>query len=419
VWAIGADRCIGTATASSTPYANGEGGTRARPLASEGAVRLPTHPVMGSRQWRRRLLGIAAALALVAAGAALVAVPFLVRDDEGGGGSGGAPATHASPPPAPPGTPMRRLVLPARGGYLGVSSLHLVDRPGALRAWIAAQGVRPAIVNWFQQWRSGELRFRPDWAERAAALGAVPMITWEPWYAPPGERRVAEQPDVALARIAEGAFDDLVTSWAEDVAAYRGPVLIRLMHEMNGFWYPWGVEVNGNTPRDYVRAWRRVHRIFARAGARNVSWVWSVNNVEEPGEDSRISRYYPGDRYVDWVATSGFNWGTAFEWSSWRDADALLGSTYRALQRFGKPIMISELGTTGLGGDPALWIAQTMRRIRTDYPGVRAVVWYDDIDGSNLDFRLRGATAGALRAPGGLARGWARPPRARVVGPPA
>src|SRR5690606_5558084 len=118
----------------------------------------------------------------------------------------------------------------------------------------------------------------------------------------------------------------------------------------------------------YVRAWRHVHRVFAAEGARNVSWIWSVNNLEgAAAEGHDIARYYPGARYVDWVSTSGFNWGSAYEWSGWRTADPLYRATYRALSRFGKPIMISEIGTTDLGGDPEGWIVDTLARLRTAY----------------------------------------------------
>jgi beta-mannanase len=193
--------------------------------------------------------------------------------------------------------------------------------------------------------------------------------------------------------------------------------MLRLMHEMNGNWYPWGVHTNGNTPADYVRAWRRVHRIFDQAGADNVSWIWSINNLERiEGEDHSVGAYYPGDRYVDWVSTSGFNWGEAYSWSSWRTADPLYRDTYRVLTGFGKPIMISEIGTTGIGGDPRAWIRQTFRTLREDYPRLRAVLWYDDVDGGGLDFRLQGQTAGALAQPGTLGRDWLQEPRFRVVG---
>ena len=130
---------------------------------------------------------------------------------------------------------------------------------------------------------------------------------------------------------------------------------------MNGNWFSWGAGVNGNTPAGFVAAWRHVHRVFAQEGARNVSWIWSINNLESAGAEAVIAEHYPGDPYVDWVATSGFNWGEAYDWSSWRDADSLYGTTYRALARLGKPIMISEIATTDLGGDPeGAWIPQTL-----------------------------------------------------------
>ena len=96
------------------------------------------------------------------------------------------------------------------------------------------------------------------------------------------------------------------------------------MHEMNGTWFSWGEASTATRPADFVAAWRHVHRIFDEEGARNVSWVWSINNLESVGGEDHIAGLYPGDRWVDWVSTSGFNWGTAYSWSSWRDADAAL-----------------------------------------------------------------------------------------------
>ena len=123
---------------------------------------------------------------------------------------------------------------------------------------------------------------------------------------------------------------------------------------------------------------------------------------------------------MDWVSTSGFNWGNAYSWSSWRDADSLFGETYRALARFGKPIMISEIGTTNDGGEPATWIPATLTRLRDAYPRVRAIVWYDEVDGGGLDFRLQGQTARALAGSAAVGSGWLRPLRiATLPGPRA
>lgn len=362
-------------------------------------------------------LGALAGVALVAVA---VAVPYMVAPTDPAGADALASVAVTvpvpDPEPEPPTAPRRRLLAPERGVYLGVSNHALAERTGAVADWAELNGTRPRIVNWFQQWLSGERRFRPDWARRVARAGAVPMITWEPWSAPEGERHQPVQPDISLARIAAGDHDEVIRAWARDVAAYRGPVLIRPMHEMNGNWYPWAVTVNGNSPADYVAAWRHIHRVFDRAGADNVSWVWSINNLERfDGRSDEVERYYPGARWVDWVATSGFNWGTAYSWSSWREADALYRDTYRALLRYEKPIMISEIGTTASGGDPQRWIHDTFARLRAGYPRVRAVVWYDDIDGGGLDFRLQGQTAGALRAASALHTDWLQVPRTEAL----
>jgi hypothetical protein len=373
------------------------------------------------RPLRFALVG-AAAIAVVAG---VIAVPHLVGRAEqapptappiaGVPLPAGAPAVATDAPAEPSEPPLQRLVPPSAGALLGVSAPALPREKGAVDDWTAEHGVRPRIVNWFQQWLSGETRFRADWAARVAGQGAVPMITWEPWSAPAGEKHNAEQPDISLARIAAGDHDDYVRSFARQVAAYRGPVLIRLMHEMNGHWFSWGVGVNGNTTSDFVAAWQHVHRIFDREGAGNVSWVWSINNLESADAEAQVAGLYPGDRYVDWVATSGFNWGDAYSWSSWRDVDGLFGSAYRALSGFGKPIMISEIATTDIGGDPRAWAIDSLARLRAAYPRVHAVVWYDDVDGAGLDFRLQGPTQRVLAAAAG--DGWLREPDLHYVAP--
>ncbi len=371
----------------------------------------------------RVIRNIGIAIAALGAVALVIAIPHLAGRAEH--------ATPTAPPiagaPLPSGeqavagasepdvAPLQRLVPPAHGVLLGVSNPTLPRDPGAIQDWTAAHGVRPRIVNWFQQWLSGETRFRADWAAHVAEQGAVPMITWEPWSAPEGEKHVVDQPDISLARIAAGDHDRYIRRFARQVAAYRGPVLLRLMHEMNGTWFSWGEGVNGNRPGDFIAAWRHVHRVFDEEGARNVSWVWSINNLESAGAEASIAGLYPGDRWVDWAATSGFNWGTAYSWSAWRDAGALYGGTYRALARLGKPIMISEIATTDLGGDPAAWVRDGLATLRESYPLLHALVWYDDIDGAGLDFRLRGPTQRALASPAATGSGWLQEPDLRYI----
>ncbi len=115
------------------------------------------------RAIRRSLVG-AAALAAVAA---VIAVPHLAGRAEPAppptappipgqplppapAPAGGEPAAEPAPPP------LQRLVPPSKGALLGVSNPALPREAGAVDDWSAEHAVRPRIVNWFQQWLSGE-----------------------------------------------------------------------------------------------------------------------------------------------------------------------------------------------------------------------------------------------------------------------
>jgi cellulose synthase (UDP-forming) len=297
-----------------------------------------------------------------------------------------------------PRTP-RRLAGPDSGIYLGVFNETLRDDAQALRRWSRQHGLPVAIVHWYQQWGSPTLsEFQPGWLAMTARQGAVPMITWEPWRKPAGSVTGPDQPAYRLRRIIDGEFDDYIRAWARQAARHRDPILLRPLHEMNGWWYPWSVSENGNTPRDFVAAWRHIHDIFRQERADNVSWVWSVNAIDGLDQDvTDLQRFYPGDEYVDWVSTTGFNWGTTASWSRWRDFDTVFAATYEALESFGKPIIFCEVGTVADGGDPAAWISDAVARIADDYPLLQAVVWFDADYPGAPDFSLTATTGRALR----------------------
>ena len=293
-------------------------------------------------------------------------------------------------------SPALALNTAAGGAYFGISQPDLPVCASAIRSWSSAYDFRPAIVNWFQQWRSGETQFRGDWLRAVARQGAIPMVTWEPWAKPRRGFHDAVQPASRLARIVAGRDDAYIRSWARAAARYHDPILLRPMQEMNGSWYPWAVATNGNDAATFVAAWRRIHRIFARAGADNVRWIWTVHAL--PGRAPRLSSFYPGSAFVDWVSLTVFNWGTAVGWGKWENLDELMAPTYDALVDLHKPVMISEIGTVAEGGDAADWVSETMRRLDERYTRVKAVVWFSYRYSRPADFRLRGRSASSLRA---------------------
>ena len=153
---------------------------------------------------------------------------------------------------------------------------------------------------------------------------------------------------------------------------------------MNGNWYPWG-DVNGNTPKDYKAMWIHVHNIFTQAGASNTIWVWSPNNSDAYGKSDSVLSYYPGDSYVDWVAYSGFNWGTS-DSTKWTSFEDLSQDIYSILSQTNKPIMVAETSSVTKGGDKNVWFEQMIASLPT-MPNIKAVIFYNDVD-KQSDFRL-------------------------------
>ena len=297
--------------------------------------------------------------------------------------------------------PVRVSVAAADGIYVGFTSDALPFDLSDADRW-AAEATEPQIVHWYQQWGSGESRFRGDWLAEISESGRVPMVSWEAWAKPDGSFHSAEQELGNMADIANGLYDDYIDEWAVAAADYGDPILLRPFHEMNGTWYPWSVGVNGNTTESYIAGWRHVVDRFDEAGADNVSFVWSINTLANFEEGKGVEAYYPGDDYVDWVATSGFNWDDYADWASWVTAEWVFADTYKLLASFDKPVMFAEIGTGKNGGDEAQWVADAMTWFAT-LPDLGAIVFFDRSYDGNVDFRLgpgqQAAVADAVGTP--------------------
>ncbi len=320
--------------------------------------------------WARLL-----ALGLCAVAAAVVLV----------GCSGSVANPKDAAPPVPTIPLAEKIVPPQEGAWIG---LFRPPAPVEIRVFDEYKRIsdkRPAMLMWYQAWdRKADWEFNTRGCVSTYQRGAVPLITWEPWDPGANARFVEnpiDQPRYRLKRIVDGDFDRYIISWARAIKALGGPVMIRPMHEMNGNWYPWGGTVNANDPELFKAAWRHVHRIFAKEGASNVTWVWSINWMSSPDTpDNGYDAYYPGDAYVDWVGISGFNWGTSTQYQGWMAFNEMYRKPLKYLETLDKPIMVAEFASVANGGDKAAWITDAYRRIRTEHPQIKAVVYYDAIE---------------------------------------
>lgn len=232
--------------------------------------------------------------------------------------------------------------------------------------------------------------------QAAAARGAVPLVTWEPWAWGGG----LVQPAYATRRIARGAFDSYLTSWGHALAQFGGPVLLRFAHEMNANWYPWCVGVNGTTATSYVAAWQHVRSVVRAAGATNVHWVWCPN-APYPGS-AALPGIFPGAAAVDRVGLDSYNWGTSQSWSSWLPPEQAFGPGLGDLRSVapGIPIIIAETASAEQGGSKPDWIAAAIAYL-TAQADVTGFVWFDML--KEADWRIDSTTASAQALAAALA----------------
>jgi mannan endo-1,4-beta-mannosidase len=218
----------------------------------------------------------------------------------------------------------------------------------------------------------------------------VPMISWEPFSCVSGQT-----PRDVEVRAAKGEYDAYLDRWAERLKGFlNGPdgiyktsddrrAYLRLGHEMNGDWYPWGAAMGRNAPSDYIAMWKHVKERFdtAKLDSTHVQWVWCVNHTDNGGFVAE--RYYPGDAFVDWVAIDGYNWGETQSWSNWTPPAAVYDPMIARLRKLTtKPLAIPEYATTSSttkGASEAAkseWISAFLKYSRAK--DVRMVAWFNE-----------------------------------------
>jgi hypothetical protein len=230
--------------------------------------------------------------------------------------------------------------------------------------------------------------------------GSIPMFSWASQSTP----AKLDQPEFQLSDTLEGRHDAYIKKWAEEARDWGHPFFLRFNWEMNGEWFAWHEGVNGNKPGEAVAVWRHVHDIFAAVGATNVTWVWCPN-IDPFDQMHSLESQYPGDEYVDWTGLDGYNWGTnPARPDKWRSFDDLYRETYDEITTTiapGKPLIISEIGSTEYGGSKAAWIADAIQSVTTEYPQVRGFLWFEKHD-DGMDWPIETSSSSAAAFAAGI-----------------
>jgi endoglucanase len=204
-----------------------------------------------------------------------------------------------------------------------------------------------------------------DFCMAAQRKGRIPVINIEPFSS-----------GNTLDEILDGKSDNELAEIALQLSHYGGPAVICWGHEAENVGYPWG----GKEPAKYIAAYRYVVDFLRKYDPEHkLSFLWSpIGNV-------RSVKYYPGDKFVDYVGCSVFdtqNQGFA----------RTFAPMYAVLSRYGKPMIIPESGVQALPSQAA-WVAG-LKATAKQFPLLKAVIYFNAVDpypwvnGQKPDWRI-------------------------------
>lgn len=211
------------------------------------------------------------------------------------------------------------------------------------------------VTQYFYDWGDSFPTWRESWA---LSSGRIPMMSWAGYN---------------TDTINTGSQDALIRARADGVKALGRPVFIRWLWEMDGTWTEKWVK----SPSSFIAAWRRIYGIFRSRGATNAAFVWCPNawgwmNGEAP-------QYYPGNAYVDWICSDGYNWNPGKPNTVWREFSWIFKPFYDWSVARGKPIMVGEYGCQErASGEKGKWITNARNALKTQFPAIKAVLYFDE-----------------------------------------
>jgi beta-mannanase len=150
-------------------------------------------------------------------------------------------------------------------------------------------------------------------------------------------------------------------------------ITLRWGHEMDLYessYYPWAISDTAL----YIRAYKKWVDT-CRTYTSKVRFMWS------PGGETGATRYYPGDKYVDYVGMSWYSY-PAFEWYMYGNQILTFKQhmdwKYNNLKSLNKPIIAAEFGAAESGKTNVLQTLKNRETIERDYPLLSAIVLFSD-----------------------------------------
>ena len=228
------------------------------------------------------------------------------------------------------------------------------------------------INHVFVQWNAFERNNLRKAANDAEIQNRELLVTVEPFTNAPDWREGGEQ---LFSQVASGEYDGQIKKVCEALSEAKVPIIIRWGHEMDddSGRYPWA----RNDAAGYIEAYRRFVR-NCRTEVPHAKYVWSPTGLRS------VEKYYPGNKYVDFVGLSVFSleaWDLD-NLARYSNAWEAIKSRYKVVAKFRKPVLIAELGVSGSSEYVRHWLLDLTKRTHR-LPLLRAIVYFNDKEPHN------------------------------------
>ncbi len=253
----------------------------------------------------------------------------------------------------------------------------------------AVTGKKIYYVNTYMQWATNGTSVPHNLPgagyQTLMTNGYTPILTWEPSFSGFGPLDPVQP---RLQDIIDGDYNTYIDNFADKIKTYSDTIIIRLMHEFDGDWYAWCISQNGQDPQKFVTAYRKIVDRFKAKNVTNVLWMWCPNSDYSPYQHwNWIVSAYPGDNYVDIVATDVYNshypanqpWWRSFRWQT--------TETYYYLTKYfpAKPYFICELASRErmtaeltTSQTKAGWFAAMDKDLQSHFHKTRAIIFFSE-----------------------------------------
>jgi cellulose synthase (UDP-forming) len=193
---------------------------------------------------------------------------------------------------------------------------------------------------------------------------AIPLLAWKPWQK---DSANAAKDTAVMQHIVAGIYDELFLSLATQVAHLNKPIYLRFDNEPENNKYPLFSSTNCKSSGDFIAAWQYVHRLFDKAGADKVIWIWNPLNA------ATVNDYFPGNNYVDWLGVNIVDINKGRLQTNLHSFDTLY-RPYHLLRLFKSGLPVIVTATVAYPSNPVQWWNATWKSIDTAFTEIKSVI---------------------------------------------